>query len=161
MYQSRCSHARGLTLIEALIALALFSVAGAVLIQSCVNALEGIKAVTAMDNRGQVFRFAIRQIVLIADRDEFEDGGEMETIDEKKIIWSAEVEETDILDLFKVTLTLTHSDDQQFGKTLEEEGHQEILYLLRPGWSEPDDWERLKQDKLEALQSRRNNSFRY
>lgn len=149
----------GLTLIEALIALALFSIAGAILIQSCVNALEGIKAVTEQDNRGQVYRFAIRQIVLIADREDVAAGGEMETIDEKKIIWNAEIEETNILDLFKVTLTLTHSDDQVFGKTAAQEGHQEILYLLRPDWSERDAWERLKQDKQEDLVARRNNSF--
>jgi len=160
MLVAKHTHSKpGLTLIEALVALALFSIASAVLIQSCANALEGIKAVTNLDNRAQVFRFAIRQIVLIADRDEFEDGGEMHTIDDKTITWSADVEETRILDLFKVTLTLTHSDDHAFGKNLNQEAHQEVLYLLRPDWSDPRDWETLKEEKREALMSRRNFSF--
>lgn len=146
----------GLSLIETLIALAIFVVAGAMLMESCANALRSLDAVKERDNREQLFRFAIRQIILIADRDEFESGGDIKTVDEQEVTWSSSIEETNIVDLFKVELTLAHSEEKSFGSTLEEEGRVETLYLLRPDWSDPGDREALLEEKTEALESARS-----
>ena len=146
---------KGLTLLETLVALALFLLAGAALIESCSNALNGIISVIELEDHGQTHRFAIRQVIRIADRDEFESGGEMETVDGAALSWKAEVEETSILDLFKVDLTLQHREQTEFGEG-EEIEHNVTLYLLRPDWSNPIDRESLKQEKLEALISSRS-----
>ena len=152
-----CSTRRGLTLVEALIALALFALAGGVLMQTCANTLRSIISVTEMDNHGQQFRFAIRQIVRIGDRDELESGGELTCFDGGRISWQAEVEETEIVDLYKVTLNITLSSDDYDG--LEPEERSETLYLLRLGWADPRERDTILREKREALRDRRTYGF--
>ena len=147
----------GLTLVEALIALALFALAGGVLMQTCANTLRSIISVTELDNHGQQFRFAIRQIVRIGDRDELESGGELTCFDGGRISWQAEVEETEVVDLFKVTVNVTLTKDDYDRREPEE--RRETLYLLRLGWADPRERDTILREKREALRDRRTYGF--
>lgn len=148
--------ANGFSLVEVLVALLLFSIAVGVLVESVSNALRGLEAVSVQSNETQDLRFAMRQVVQVKDRDELESGGELKTVTEKTVSWKAEVEETNIVDLFKVDVTLTHSDNKEFGLNAEEEGTQETVYLLRPDWSEEQDRNSLIEEKKDALENNRN-----
>jgi prepilin-type N-terminal cleavage/methylation domain-containing protein len=74
----------------------------------------------------------IALIIQIADRDELEDGGEITTLDLGEAMWEVELEETEIVDLFKMDLFIEFENPD--GSPIE---YREILFLLRPTWSDP------------------------
>jgi len=143
----------GMTLIEVVVALAIFSAVVAVLSQAVSIALHAMDGLDTDDNREQEFRFAMREILQVSDREEFEDGGEIETLSSGLIEWEAEIEETEMLDLFRVDVKLTwvEQGDYDTGPVMREQQ----LYVLRPAWSYPDERSSLLQDKTSDFETRR------
>lgn len=142
------------SLIEVLVALAIFALAVAVLAQSVSNAIHGLEVVKSDSHKAQLYRFAMRQILQIEDRDEVEDGGSFETPEDGPVDWSAEIEETEILDLF--TLTVELKLDEKGGSIFDrDEGYVEKVYVYRPNWSDSADRQALLDDKRTALDSER------
>jgi len=142
----------GFSLLEALIALVIFGLVSAVLSQAFLNTL------TALDTQAEIaatvddLRFVRSQVILEADLETFEDGGEVETLDSGEARWEAEVEITKIPHLFQVFLTIEFEGSD----TIEPWTHEETLYLLRPTWSDPADMDELMADLQEAIEDNRD-----
>jgi type II secretory pathway component PulJ len=143
-----------MSLIEVIIALAIFSGVVAMLSQAVVVAIHAMDTLGEDNRREQEFRFAVRQILQVAERDVIEDGGDIKTLDSGNIHWEAEVEETDILDLFSLHVTLEWEEVQTdtYGESFTRE---QTFYVLRPDWSYADERSTLLEDKTRDLESSR------
>ncbi|MEX0325246.1 MAG: PilW family protein [Puniceicoccaceae bacterium] len=128
----RNSHRRGFSLIEVVIAVSLAGIAFFVLTQTFFNVLLTLESLESQSDYQKDVRFVRREIIQIADRDELEDGGEITTLDLGQADWRVEIEETEIVDLFKVLLEIDFENPD--GEPIE---YREILYLMRPTWSDP------------------------
>jgi prepilin-type N-terminal cleavage/methylation domain-containing protein len=130
----------GFTLIEVLLALALFAISVVVLASSYVNVLVSLEAVRVDRVLEQEMAFVRSVILTSPDRDTIEEGGELPTAELGYAYWEAELEPTDLADLFivhvSVTLEGTNSVDE---RTLNDR-----LIVLRPTWSEPLEREELR-----------------
>jgi len=138
------------TLIEVLAAIAIAGVAFAVLTQTFVNTLEVLGSLKVEADESRDLRFVRSQIIQIADLEDLEDGGEIETLNLGEAIWEAEAEPTKVTDLFDVRLRIEFENPE--GEPFE---HEERLYLLRPTWSDPIDRSTILEearDRIEDLQ---------
>ncbi len=145
---------RGFTLIEVVIAVALFAMAAAVLSSTFVNALLARDRVQSNDIRDADIRAVRMQLLLEANREDAEDGDRYETLNNGEANWRAEIEPTEVVDLFQVFFEIEFSDPH--GE--QSPTYSEVLYLLRPTWSEPNERSDLLQEKKEALLDSRDFS---
>ncbi len=142
----------GFSLIEVVVALALFAMASVVLMSSFVNALLAREHGQSNDVRHADIRAVRMQLLLEPNVDDAEDGDRYETLNNGMANWEASIEPTNVIDLFKVELRIEFSEPQEE----QEATHIETLYLLRPTWSESDERSTLLQDKKDALQDSRD-----
>lgn len=119
-------------MIEVLIAIAIAGVSFFVLTETFFNVLLTLDSLEAQSDYQKDIRFVRREIIQIAERDELEDGGEITTLDLGEATWEVELEETEIVDLFRVDLFIEFENPE--GEPIE---YRENLYLLRPTWSDP------------------------
>ena len=143
---------RGFSLIEVILAIALFAISAVVLSQSFVNGLQILDAFQSKKSFYQDLQFVRRQVLTIADRDEIEAGGEIETVGSGRARWDAAIESTNVVDLHKVTLTVTFSGKD--GRESEEV--QKEHYLLRPTWSDLTERLELLEKKRELIEEKRD-----
>lgn len=152
--QPAVTHSRparaGFSLVEIVIAIAIAGLAFAVLTQTFVYILQALQGVRDMPTQQPDLRFARSQIILEADRDTFENGGELETLNLGTVRWEGYVEETDVVDLFRVTLHM--EIDPPDG---DRRSKEETLYLLRPTWSDPAERSILLEDARREIESER------
>ena len=123
---------RGFSLIEVVIAIAIAGTAFLVLTETFFNVLLTVDGLEAESDFEKDVRFVRRQIIQIPERDEIEEGGEITTLDHGEAEWQAEIEETEVVDLFRVLLTVEFENPGGEPTTC-----AETLYLLRPTWSDP------------------------
>ena len=147
---SRIRH--GFSLIEVVIAVALFAAACTVLTSAFVNALLAREHSQNNSLRADDIRAVRLQLLLEADRDKAEDGGDFKTIHSGIARWKCSIEESEIVDLFKVLFEVKFSDPIEGTN----ENYQESLYLLRPTWSESDVRSELLATKRRDLLSYRD-----
>jgi len=135
------------TLIEVLLALALFAISVVVLTSSYVNVLYSMEAVRVDRVLEQEMAF-VRSVILTApDLEAIEEGGELPTAELGYAYWEAELEPTEVADLFVVHVSITLEGTAQGGEhTLDDR-----LIVLRPSWSEPLDREELRAASKERL----------
>ena len=55
------------------------------------------------------------EVLKIADYDKFSEGGEINALSMGLVIWEADVEMTQVLDLYKVTLSLEYEGNTDYG----------------------------------------------
>ncbi|MFP4283489.1 MAG: type II secretion system protein [Opitutales bacterium] len=138
---------RGFTLLEVLVALAIFAVSAVVISEAFFNTLRALdqreQDVAGLDD----LRFVRSQILLEPDLDTFEDGGDIETLDGGTARWEAEVEPTRVPHLFAVFLNIEFAG----GETVERWTHRETLRVLRPTWSELGEAEDLLLDLQDEI----------
>ena len=146
------SHTKGFTLIEVLVALAIFAMAGTYLMSTFVNTLEARERSVSNDLLHADIQAVRLQLLLEPNREDAEDGGNYPTLNNGEATWTAEIEETEVVDLFKVALSMEFAEPAE-GQPA---AHSETLYLLRPTWSDSDDRSKLLEDKKEALQDSRD-----
>lgn len=141
----------GFSLIEVVVALAIFAMAAVVLSDTFVNALLARERGVSNDARNRDIRAVRMQLLLEPNREDAEDGGDYETLSNGPAKWEAEIEPTNVVDLFKVNFRI------EFMKPQDEQAadYQETLYLLRPTWSESDERADLLEDKKDALDDQR------
>ena len=120
------------SLIEVVIAVAISGIAFFVLTQTFFNVLLTLEGLESQSDYQKDVRFVRREIIQIADRDELEAGGEITTLDLGEAEWFVEIEETEIVELFKVFLEIEFENPD--GDPIE---YRETLYLMRPTWSDP------------------------
>ncbi len=149
--QSHCRSARGFTLIEVILAIAVLALGMTVLTAAFVNILQSLDTLRVEKDRQGVLRFIRSQVLREPDRKKFEKGGEIQTLDLGKARWEAEVEETTVADLFSVKLQIELSPPD----TKEVERYEMRLYLLRPTWSDPSDRSQIIEKRREQLAEER------
>ncbi|WP_309385468.1 type II secretion system protein [Cerasicoccus frondis] len=149
MISSRQHRRNGFTLIEALLAIGLFTLASAMLIQAAYSSIYAYEAVQNNSDKEQYYRYVLRSIIAIEEQDTMEDGGDWNLPDDTLANWEAEIEDADMIDLFRVSIQITLED--------EDEPRSFEVYLYRPDWSSVDgDREGLLNDRREKLEERRD-----
>lgn len=144
---------KGFSLIETLVAVAIAGIAFFVLTETFFNVLLTLESLESEADYQKDIRFVRSQIIQISDRDELLDGGEITTLDLGEAKWEADIEPTDVLDLFDLTLYIRFENPE--GDAFE---YEEQLYLLRPTWAEDGfDRSELRADIQRELESRDRN----
>lgn len=150
------SSKRGFTLIEVVIAVALFAMAATVLSSTFVNALLAREHVQNHDLRNSDIRAVRLQLLLTPNLEDAEEGDQLETLNSGEATWSAEIEPMEVVDLFRVILQIELLEPLEDQETT----YSEELYLLRPTWSESGERSELLQEKKDdLLDSRDFESF--
>lgn len=134
------------------LALAIFGMGLVVLTQSFVNGLLSLEKIDQQADFSGEIRFVRTQIITIADLEEFEEGGEIPTLNLGTAYWEGQAEPTSVIDLFKVDLTIRFDGNPP---EIEPFTHRETLHLLRPTWSDPLDRSIVLGEAKEALESQR------
>lgn len=154
-FNFQCSRHRraAFSLIEVVIAVAIFAMAATALMSAFVNALLARESAVSNDQLHADIRAVRMQLLLEPDIEAAEDGDDYETLHSGEASWEATIEPTQVVDLFRVQLNMRFSEPPE-GQAAD---HVETLYLLRPTWSESDERSDLLQDKREALEDIRGD----
>ena len=154
---------RGFMLIEVLIALALFGLAAVYLVDGAFVASRVVRVMKDTREMEQDLLWVRSEVLSEANYDTFLEGGELTTLSMGEVNWEAEVEMTDVLDLYKVVLTLDYDGNDDYG--VEPGTRTSSMYLLRQGWGGHTDFaterNRLletKRDQMRELQDERKRS---
>jgi prepilin-type N-terminal cleavage/methylation domain-containing protein len=139
---------RGFSLIEVLAAIAIAGIAFFVLTETFFNTLLTLEKLESESSYEQELRFVRSQIVRIADRDEVEDGGTITTLAYGEVDWEAEIEETETVDLFRLSLFLDF-ENPDGDQSIE---HEEAFLILRPTWSDPIERSTLLEDRKRDIE---------
>ena len=134
---------RAFSLVEVLVALAIFALGAIILGASYVNVINSYALATRTVQAGEDLAFARSLILTQPDITKLQDGGDFDTASGGHAKWSVDIEPTITADLFTVTftceLTSTNAGDPQ--KTVQ------TFMLLRPTWSiDPAARSQLRQD---------------
>ena len=121
------------TLLEVLVALAIFAMAAVVLGATYVNALNAYEAAGRHNEYDTDLRFVRAALLTEPDRDKAEEGGDLDLGGNKRAHWQADIAPTDTVDLFSVTWTCEIVDPAR------PQPHRstQTFLLLRPTWSDP------------------------
>jgi len=146
--------ARGFTLLEVIVALAIFAAAAIALAAGYVNVLHAYDLASRGHAHEEDLRFARAQLLAQPDRQKAEDGGDFET-DGAQLHWHAKIEPTDTADLFQVTFICEIAETNGGRET---PPVTETFMLLRPTWSDGDEAAKLRQnakDRIVEIQRKR------
>jgi len=123
----------GFTLLEVLVALAIFAMAAVVLGATYVNALNAYAAASRHNEYDTDLRFIRAAVLTEPDREKAEQGGDLDLGGGKRAHWQASIAPTDSVDLFSVAWTCDITDP---ARSKPYRASQTFL-LLRPTWSDP------------------------
>jgi len=138
---------RGFTIIEVMLALALFGVAVTTFTAAYLNIINAIAAIQvdqAYEQDLSMIRLAAFSSELVED---VEEGGEVFTGSHGEASWKVEYEPTLVADLFRVRLLMEVLDKEK-GEMKEVE---EVHYLTRPTWSDPVERAELRAETRDRL----------
>lgn len=124
---------RGFTLLEVLVALAIFALMTIVLAGAYVNVLNGYAIVARGNQANEDVVFARAQMLAEPDRKIIDQGGDFESTGGRRVKWTATIASTTINDLFNVTFVCEISDPARS----EPERVTQTFTVLRPTWSDP------------------------
>ena len=154
------THGNGFMLIEVLIALALFGLSAVFLVDGAFIASRTIRVMKDTREMEQDLLWVRGEIFKESDYDEIKDGGDIKALSMGEIRWETEVEMTNVLDVYQVTLSLEYEGNEDLGVESGERISQ--MYVFRPSWSKNGDFsterERLledKRDKIREIQEER------
>ncbi len=137
-------------MLEVLIALAIFAGATIVLGSAYLNVLTGYEAANRAVSSDQDVRFARAIVMTEADPDVVSKGGEFQSLNQHRVVWTAELVPTDTTDVFEVSFGCDIT-----GPDLKQAIHvAQKFRLLRPTWSKDADRNKLRQqatDKINKL----------
>jgi len=141
---------RGFTLIEVLLALALFSIAGLVLAAAYVNVLNNLEKVKVDQALEDELALVRAQVLLQPELEEVEAGGDVPTVNYGAARWSAIVTPSErIADLFRVDLEIELEGQ---GELVPPRTLTQTLWLLRPDWSEPADRDNIRAQRRKEIE---------
>lgn len=143
---------RGFTLVEVLVALAIFSIAAVVLGASYVNLIQLHASLRARDAADDDLRFARAALLAEPDRALAERGGDVVLPDGRRALWRASITPTGVGDLFDVTLEVEAPSPETGGETRRATA---LLRLLRPTWSTEAERNLLRQAAKQRLDRER------
>ena len=119
------------TLLEVLAALAVFAFCAVVLASAYLNILNSYDIVSRHAATDDDVAFARHLVLMEADREKLEEGGEFESVGGRRVRWAVEIVPTLMPDLYTTTFTCEISDP---AKT-EAEKTTQTFTLLRPTWT--------------------------
>src|SRR5471032_2181731 len=99
----RPTHAAAFTLLEVLVALAIFAMASIVLGATYVNVLNSYAAIDRDRDADEDVRYAVAQLRAIPDILTAQAGDQFDSTNSRHVIWTCTIEPTAIADLFTVT----------------------------------------------------------
>ncbi|MDR0901770.1 MAG: prepilin-type N-terminal cleavage/methylation domain-containing protein [Opitutaceae bacterium] len=135
------------TMLEVLVALAIFAAMAVVLVASYLNVLTAYE-VAGRGLAGELdVRFAREMLLAEGSLDAALAGADFEGADGGRVKWKAEIEPTETADLFLVTFTC----DVDAAKESPARTVVETFRLLRPTWSQPSDRETLRADARQRI----------
>lgn len=138
------------TLIEVTVAIALFGLVVVVLTQAFVNTLLSLDSIESETALQADLRFVRTKVIKEPDLDTFEEGGEIETLTSGTARWEAEVESTNVSDLFQVELEIEIDPPEGERKVFKQH-----LILLRPTWSDPVERSQIIAENRDRLMEQR------
>jgi len=136
------------TILEVMVATAIFAVAVVGLAAAYINILTNIEVVKedlALENELSLVR---TKILLEPELETVEEGGDINTATHGLAQWNALVEPTETADLFRVRVEITLAGDEE----VKERKIEQTLYVLRPDWSDPLERENLRSARREQLE---------
>ena len=143
----------GYLLIEVLVALAIFGLAATYLVSSSFVAARTIRELKDTRERDQDLRWVRSEILSQPDLEKLEDGDEIETLSLGSVRWDSEVELTNVLDVYKVTLHLEYEGGEN--PEIEPGELTSTAFVLRPTWAQgsrfASDRTRLLDDKRQKI----------
>lgn len=147
---------RAFTLIEVLVALAIFAIAAVVLGATYVNLIQTHAALRDRDGSESDLAWAREVLLAEPDRATAERGGDVVLPDGRTASWRAVIEPTAVSDLFDVALEVTAPPPAGSGDLVR---RSEKLRLLRPTWSTEAERKDLR-DKAEQRLKRQREAMR-
>ena len=143
----------GFMLIEVLVALALFGLSAVFLVDGVSVASRTMRVMKDTREMEQDLLWVRSQIFREHRYEEIEEGGEIQALTIGEVRWEAEAEMTEILDLYKIILTLEYDGNDELG-IVSGERVSKIL-LLRPEWRSDSEFSteraRLLEDKTDKI----------
>ena len=139
---------RAFTLVEVLIALAIFSLSAVVLGSAYVNVLTGYERARWNGARDDDIRFARLALLAEADVEKAREGGDFESVGGRRLKWSATIDPTTTADLFLVVFTCEITG----GDTKGTETVTQEFRVLRPTWSIAAERETLRADAKRRIE---------
>ena len=150
----------GFMLIEVLIALALFGLSAVFLVDGAFVAARTIRVMKDTREMEQDLLWVRGELFKESEYEKMEDGGDIQSLSLGEIRWDAEIEMSEVIDLFKVTLTLGYEGNDELG--IESGERISKMYLFRLSWGKDNEFSseraRLledKKDKIEELREER------
>lgn len=145
-YQSRA-----FTLIEVLVSLAIFALAAVVLSVAYLNIIGSYRSLGAQHQSDEDWKLLRAVVLTEPELAKVEEGGRIALPDGRQLNWKAEVEATNVADLFLLTL---EAEVPASGDT-EQWQQRQVLHLLRPGWSVPAEREELREKTRQRIAKER------
>ncbi len=142
------------TLVEVMVALAIFGMAVVVLGAAYVNVLNSYESIRKDQMADEEVAFVVSRILAHQVREDFESGGTIETLHAGRFQWSAHLERTEVADLFEAEIRLT-LPAAEVGERRRE--RVKTVFLYRPGWEEPVERDRLRLETRERLEQARQS----
>ena len=149
--QNKTNINKGFSLVEVLIALALFAICSNLIASAFINALLARERNPATVYQEIAINTVRKQLLLEKNLDEAEEGGTLTLLEKGQASWTAEIYPTDVIDLFecRFDIEFLESDDPN------QVTYSETLYLLRPTWSLSEERSSLLEEKKEVLLDQR------
>ncbi len=138
---------RGFTLLEVIVALAVFALAAVVLGAAYVNVLGAYETVARGNQTDEDVRFARAQLLAEPDHDKAETGSDFTSLSGRQVKWHATITSTSTADLFTVTFVC----DLGGAAGIDPQTVTENFTVMRPTWSDPTENSKLKQDAQDRI----------
>ncbi len=139
---------RAFTLVEVLVSLAIFSLAAVALSSAYLNVISGYGDSETQRDQHENWALVRLQVLIEPDREEIEAGGQLNLPDDSTLRWTANIEPTELADLFSLELN---------GEIAGLEGwtRNERLMLFRPDWSDPGERDQLRETNRQRFEQNR------
>lgn len=151
------ARAPAFTLLEVLVALAIFASAAIVLSGAYLNVLNAYAVAGAGDQAADEVAFARQQMLAEPDPAVVAAGEEFDSVGGRHVKWTGTLASTTINDLFTVTFVCVITDPAR----PEPETVTQIFTVLRPTWSDPTERTTLLQaikDRIAVIQGKSTSS---
>lgn len=143
---------RAFTLLEVMVALAIFAVATVALAAAYINVLNAYGVVGRSNIRDEDVRFARAQLLAEPDRQKAEEGGDFDAASGGRVRWRATIEQTNTADLFQVDFTCEVTDSNPSAATSPAPRPlTQRFFLLRPTWSEGTDQAKFRGEARDRI----------
>ena len=123
-------HDAGFSVLEVLVALAIFAMAAVVLASTYLNILNGYEVLARSGQMNADLAFARSIVLNETDRTKLEQGGQFDNAAGNRVNWSVEITSTSMPELFTVTFTCEIGE----GSNQAPEKTTQTFTLLRPSW---------------------------